>query len=112
MNYFDERRRYICSIQKLQGQLGLTNKKMAEKLGLSERTYERFIAGDPIQREFDLIMRVYEISGQMMYSMTGAKVPREVENSQLYSQLDARGQAAVDAVVRYEYRLQFGVKSR
>lgn len=112
MFYLAERLCYIKSVQKIQGEKKLTNAKMAQKLGLSERTFERFISGEPIQREFDLIMRVYEMSGEMMYSMTGAKVPREVENSQLYSQLDARGQAAVDAVVRYEYWLQFGIKMR
>ena len=106
MIYTDARRTYIDHLLAFQGRMGCTNKKMAELLGLSLRQYERFITGEPIQREFDLIMRVYELSGQMMYKMTGAAVPREVENSQLYSQFTEDNKQLADAMMRTIYENQ------
>lgn len=106
MTYPDARHTYINCLLAFQGRMGLTNAKMAELLGLSLRQYERFIAGEPIQREFDLIMRVYELSGQMMYKMTGAAVPREVENSQLYSQFTEDNKQLADAMMRTIYENQ------
>lgn len=106
MIYNDARHTYINCLLTFQGRMGLTNAKMAELLGLSLRQYERFISGEPIQREFDLIMRVYELSGQMMYAMTGATIPREVENSQLYTQFTEGNKRLADALMRVIYENQ------
>lgn len=101
-----ERDHYIGQLKAFQERMGITNKKMAEILDITERTYSRFIAGEPIQREFDLIMRVYELSGRMMHEMTGAKVPREVENSQLYLQMDEQHRRLADEMLRVIFENQ------
>lgn len=108
--YLQARQTYIAHLCAFQSRLGLTNSKMAEILEIGSRTYERFIAGEPIQREFDLIMRVYELSGQMMYTMTGASVPREVENTQIYAQLTPQSQHIVDEVLKILYETERGAK--
>lgn len=100
------RNNYINSVLAYKDRMGLTNDKMAEVLGLTLKTYQRFISGKSILNEFDVIMRVYQLSGKMMYSMTGAEVPREVENSQVYSQLDEYNQSTVDILVHNLYEEQ------
>ena len=109
---FEARSNYIGFIRAFQGRLDLTNKKMAELLDLPERTFCRFMAGESIGHEFDLIMRVYELSGAMMYQATGAKVPREVENSQIYSQLDPPFQRIADKTMRALWEEQREYKRR
>lgn len=99
MYYPDEREHYINFIRGFQGRLDLTNRKMAELLDLPDRTFSRFMSGVSIGHELDLNIRVYELSGQMMYRMVGAKVPREVEYCQLYSQLDPEYQRIADGML-------------
>ena len=110
--YIAERQNYIKHLLAFQGRMGLSNAKMAEILEINERTYKRFIAGHPIHSEFDLIMRVYELSGKMMFVMTGAKVPREVENSELYLQLDETYRNIADKLMRALYEEQMNAKKK
>lgn len=104
--YEIERRNYIDHVLRFQHRMGLSNDKMAELLNLSTRTYDRFIAGQHIQSEFDLIMRVYELSGKMMFVMTGAKVPREAEDLQTYLQLTDDNKDLIDSILRAIYEKQ------
>ena len=104
--YEIERRNYIDHVLRFQHRMGLSNDKMAELLNLSTRTYDRFIAGQHIQSEFDLIMRVYELSGKMMFVMTGAKVPREAEDLQTYLLLNDRNKDIIDKMLRVLYDQQ------
>lgn len=95
-----ERNNFIKSLLSFQDRMELSNHKMAEVLNISERTYCRFIAGESVQREFDLIMKAYELSGKMMYELTGAKIPRELENTQIYKQLNDYNKKIVDVILR------------
>lgn len=104
--FTEERNNFIKHLLSFQDRMELSNHKMADILYISERTYCRFISGESIQKEFDLIMRVYELSGQMMYKMTGAKIPREVENSQVYAMLNDKNKELVDIMLRDIYELQ------
>jgi len=101
-----ERNNFIKSLLSFQDRMELSNHKMAEVLQISERTYCRFISGDSVQREFDLVMRAYELSGKMMYELTGAKIPRELENTQIYSQLNEQNKKIIDIILRDIYELQ------
>lgn len=112
MEYTDERANYINFIRSFQGRMDLTNKKMAELLDIPERTFCRFMAGESIGHEFDLIMRVYDLSGTMMYQMVGAKVPAEVETSQIYAQLDPIFQRFADKMMRALWEEQREFKRR
>lgn len=48
----------------------------------------------------------------MMYQMVGAKVPAEVENSQIYSQLDPMFQRLADKMMRALWEEQREYKRR
>lgn len=96
MFYPEERMNYINFIRAFQGRMDVTNKKMAELLGLPERTFYRFMSGVTILNELDLTIRIHEMSGKMMYQMVGAKVPAEVEHSQIYAQLNPEFQQMAD----------------
>ena len=112
MFYQEERMNYINFVRAFQGRMDVTNKKMAELLGLPERTFCRFMSGESIGHELDLVIRVYELSGAMMYQMVGAKVPAEVENSQIYAQLDPEFQRFADKMMRALWEEQREYKRR
>ena len=112
MFYPEERMNYINFIRAFQGRMDVTNKKMAELLGLPERTFYRFMSGVTILNELDLTIRIYEMSGKMMYQMVGAKVPAEVENSQIYAQLDPMFQRIADKMMRALWEEQREYKRR
>lgn len=98
--YETERQNYINHLQAFKDRMEISSEKMASILGISKKTYERFMAGEHIQGEFDLIIRVYELSGKMMYEMTGTKIPQEVENAQVYSLLTDSNKRMVDQMLR------------
>lgn len=105
-----ERMTYIEQLTAFQTFKGFNNAAMAEKLCIGQRTYERFIFGDPIQRELDLILQVYGLNGRMMYLMTGVAPPREVENMRLYSQLSDDNKHVVDELLKILYETEHGAK--
>lgn len=112
MLYPEERMNYVNFIKAYQGRMGHTNKKMAEVLDLPERTFYRLMSCESIMNELDLILRVYDLSGKMMYQMVGAKVPAEVENSQIYAQLDPMFQRLADKMMRALWEEQREYKRR
>ena len=103
VKYERARMTYIQHLLDFKDRMGVTSDKMADILGLSLKTYQRFIAGESIRNEFDLVMRIYELSGHMMYQMTGAKIPREIENTQVYYMLTEDNKRLVDVILRDIY---------
>ena len=97
---------YVDHVVSFQHRMGMSNEKMADELFLSKRTYDRLAAGEHILNEFKLIMRVYQLSGKMMFEMTGAKVPREAEDLQTYLLLNDRNKDIIDKMLRVLYDQQ------
>lgn len=106
MLYVEARRNYINQILAFQGRNSLTNEKTAERLGISQRQYERFISGASIQRELDLMLRVCELSGKTIHELTGIQRSQAEENNQFYSMLDEEHRHYADIMLRTLYNDQ------
>lgn len=91
-----EHEHYIRQLEYEQFHRCLSNKQMADLLGLPLSSYKNLIYGRTNTIELDLILDVYEVNGKMMYEMTGVRPPKELLMSQLYKELDKESQRLVD----------------
>lgn len=78
---------YVRQIEAYQFSEGLTNNQMAEKLGISDSAYKRLKYGGSQNITLDIIMRMYELNGLMMWEMTGAAIPLDIEVANMYKRL-------------------------
>lgn len=101
-----KRQTYINNILAFQGRMQLTNKKMAEILEISEKTYVRFISGYSIQHELDFSLRVSQLSGKTIQELTGLEVTQDEMNNQLYAMLDAEHRHYADIMLQTLYNDQ------
>lgn len=97
--YDKQKHFYIERLKELQSILGLTNTEMAELLYIPKTTYTNLIYHKGGQITFEIIMRVYELNGGMMYLMTGAARPKELEMSEKFNKLNDAGKRILEATM-------------
>ena len=91
---------YVSQIEAYQFRAGLTNNQMADKLGISASAYKRLKYGVSQHITLDIIMRMYELTGIMMWEMTGAAIPLDIEVAIMYTSLPSDKQRFVKDMIQ------------
>ena len=91
---------YVSQIEAYQFSAGLTNNQMADKLGISHSAYKRLKYGVSQHITLDIIMRMYELTGKMMWEMTGAQIPSDIEVANMYKRLPQDKQRFVKDMIQ------------